>query len=514
MEKCIIIARVSTSTQANEGISLQELQIPQLKEYAQKKNFHVFKILEYDETASGKRRKHFDEILKTILDNNIKHIIYQKFDRLTRNYRDYVKVEELIKIGKIFHFVEENTVLDKSVKGSKQTEFDTRLFLAKQHINICQEYSINLIKRKKENGEIFYKAPYGYKNIKINNSSTVEIVQEEKRIVEFLFNQYSTGKTSLNNLSDQISEIFFTTIQPNKIHKILTNPFYCGYFLSNNETIYHIYDKIISNDLFQTVQKTLTGKNKKRNVMPRTKKSIFMGLITCSICKCAMTPEHIQKTQKNGNVHKYVYYRCTDAKKKHTGKVPRISEQWLTDRFKNELEALNIPDEIRVHIVEGIKKSIQDKNSYNEDEEEVLLRQKKKIKTRKEKLLIEKLDGNDSITKEEYDKYFHTFNIELDEIDKKLHAIETADKHFYITVNHLLELSNKAPKLFASSTVSQKRELLRMLVLNLSYNGKNIVLEWEKPFDKLFTSQEHLKWGGRRDLNPRQPVPQTGALPD
>src|SRR3989344_5143988 len=37
----------------------------------------------------------------------------------------------------------------------------------------------------------------------------------------------------------------------------------------------------------------------------------FCGLISCASCGMMITAENKTKRQKNGNVHHYVYYRCT-----------------------------------------------------------------------------------------------------------------------------------------------------------------------------------------------------------
>ena len=38
------------------------------------------------------------------------------------------------------------------------------------------------------------------------------------------------------------------------------------------------------------------------------------GLLKCGECGCGITAEAITKKQKNGNIHRYIYYRCTKKK--------------------------------------------------------------------------------------------------------------------------------------------------------------------------------------------------------
>jgi DNA invertase Pin-like site-specific DNA recombinase len=41
MRKAVILARVSTKRQEDEGLSLEEIQLPEMREYAEKNGFEV-----------------------------------------------------------------------------------------------------------------------------------------------------------------------------------------------------------------------------------------------------------------------------------------------------------------------------------------------------------------------------------------------------------------------------------------------------------------------------------------
>ena len=45
---------------------------------------------------------------------------------------------------------------------------------------------------------------------------------------------------------------------------------------------------------------------------PKNEPQPFCGLISCASCGMMITGEHKFKRQKNGNVHEYTYYRCTE----------------------------------------------------------------------------------------------------------------------------------------------------------------------------------------------------------
>lgn len=93
MELAIIWARVSTKDQA-EGFSLNA-QVKLLREYATKHNLRIVKEFIVPESARGKQeRKKFQEMLDYLDGNSkIKHVLVEKVDRVTRNFRDAAKLD-------------------------------------------------------------------------------------------------------------------------------------------------------------------------------------------------------------------------------------------------------------------------------------------------------------------------------------------------------------------------------------------------------------------------------------
>jgi site-specific DNA recombinase len=95
MIKAVILARVSTLKQEKEGLSLKDIQLPKLREYAVKKDFEVVKEFVFSESADYKIRKRFNEMIEFVKNSNdIKVVVSYRVDRITRNYRDAVKIVE------------------------------------------------------------------------------------------------------------------------------------------------------------------------------------------------------------------------------------------------------------------------------------------------------------------------------------------------------------------------------------------------------------------------------------
>lgn len=84
MTKAVILARVSTTRQEKEGLSLKEIQLPALRDYALNRGLEVEREFVFSETADYKIRKKFDEMVEYAkASEDIKAIIAYRVDRIT-----------------------------------------------------------------------------------------------------------------------------------------------------------------------------------------------------------------------------------------------------------------------------------------------------------------------------------------------------------------------------------------------------------------------------------------------
>ena len=76
----------------------------------------------------------------------------------------------------------------------------------------------------------------------------------------------------------------------------------------------------------------------------------------------------------------------------------------------------------------------------------------------------------------------------------KLKRITEADENYSMTLISLLNICSKAPELFASSKVEQKRQLINFLLSNLQLRGKKLEYKLKKPFDVLVELDYRSNW--------------------
>jgi len=495
MKKGIILARVSTPEQQKTGLSIEDIQLPQLRDYAKENGIEIVKEFVFQETASQKLRKKFDEMVEFVKSSKeINSIIAFRVDRMTRNYRDAVEMDKLrIDYDKELHFVSDKLTLTSKSVGRDIQDWDLKVFLAKQHINRCQEDAFNTLQSKLKNQEMFGKAPYGYKNPKETKIKASAIVLPfESGVVKKIFDWYSTGAYSMKQIVQKLKSELSITMHKSKVETILKNTFYIGFRKYNGEMYPHKFETIISKDVWDICEGIRNGRGlSKHKGKLLGKNGIYRGLITCKECGCSMTPEPHNRTQKNGNVHNWLYYHCTGSKGKH--KSVWIEEKELTKQFADIYKHMEIPNADLEHMTKTLKEAHVGKINFNSELFDGYNLQIKKYQNRIEKLYDDKYDG--SITQEEYDNLRKRYRKEQQEYVDKLASLHQADEQYYITASMLLDLASRSYDLFMGSETDEKREIIQLTLQNLFINDGKLEYTLQKPFDSIFKSALSLEWG-------------------
>jgi site-specific DNA recombinase len=114
MKKAVIYARVSSKDQEREGYSIPA-QLKLLREYAARNEMQIMREFVDVETAKTPGRKRFGEMVHFFEQNgNPRCVIVEKTDRLYRNFRDCVTLEDLeVEI----HLAKEGQVIEKNARS-------------------------------------------------------------------------------------------------------------------------------------------------------------------------------------------------------------------------------------------------------------------------------------------------------------------------------------------------------------------------------------------------------------
>ncbi len=487
--KAYILARVSDPKQDSN-----EAQIDRLDSYLKLKQFDPVKIYQIKESSTKEDRKQFYEIIELIrVEKACVAFVVDTIDRMQRSFRESVILDDLRREGKIeIHFYREGLVLHKDSNSADLLRWDMGVMFAKSYV---LQLSDN-VKRKRDymiqNGRLPGKAPYGYKNITLEDGETKDIIIDEfaSKIVIKMYEWYSTGAFSLLLIRNKLKQDYNLDFSNGFIDTILKNPFYYGEMLSKGKLYPHKYAKLIDKTLFDKVQQIKAGYNKKHYKFAGLP-YIYRGLIRCTYCGCMITPE---KTKD------YVYYHCTNYHKKHSkGTVEWLREEDITEQFAQLFKRIQIPQDVLEEITESLKSVHQGKSEFREQQFEQLNKEKDKYAKRIENMYLDKLDRR--ITADEYDNLYTDFRNKIEEIDNRLSNLQKAEDDYYLTATYLLQLANKAYDLFMSSEMEQKRQLLKLTLQNLTLDRRLLCYNAIKPFDTILNFADHQVWLPRVDSN-------------
>ena len=149
MPKSVIYLRVSSKKQEQEGFSIPA-QRKLLLEFAKSKGYKVVKEFEDDETAKAAGREHFGLMVDYIKQNkDVEAILVEKTDRLYRNFKDYVTIDEL---GITVFLVKENEALGKNASSHQKFIHGIKVLMAKNYVDNLREESAKGSLQKAESG--------------------------------------------------------------------------------------------------------------------------------------------------------------------------------------------------------------------------------------------------------------------------------------------------------------------------------------------------------------------------
>ena len=466
-----------------------------LRAAAAKEGFEIVHEFIEVESAKAAGRKRFAEMVAFFKRNrSCRVLLVEKTDRLYRNCRDALTLEDLnIKI----HFVKENETLSKDARSQVKFMHDIRLAMARNYSENLREEVKKGMCEKASQGTYPGRAPFGYRNNAAARS--IEIHPEKATIARRVFEMYASGRYSLLALSKELQHVTGTCISKANLHKMLTNPFYIGRFEWSGQTYLGKQPSLITPELYVQVQAVLNGHNR-----PKYSKHAmaFRGMLTCAHDHCTVTAE----LKKN----KYVYYRCSGYRGKCA--LPRFREEQIAARMGHVLEDVQIPAAVAQSIGASLQRVHVQMRNQATQERARLERELAAIYSRIDAAYSDKLDGK--IAEEFWQRKQADWRREELRIKSLISGLEedkSAER--LLKMQRILELAQNAYFLYLTRKPAEQAELLKNVLLNCSIDSVTLYPTYRKPFDMIFKRAKLNEWSGREDLNLRPPGPEPGALP-
>ena len=236
MKKAVAYLRVSSKEQKVEGYSIPA-QRRLLLDFAKHQSIKIVQEFEDDETAKSSGRKGFGQMIQYLTDHkDVDSVLVEKTDRLYRNFKDYVIMDDL---GLTVYLVKENEVIGKGASSHQKFIHGIKVLMAKNYVDNLSEESRKGLDQKASSGVYpSSSVPLGYKFRKQDGKIIPVIDEVHQDIPIRMFNLYATGRYSLVSLLKKLKEEGLLraerfaahprikTITVSSAQRILRNPFY------------------------------------------------------------------------------------------------------------------------------------------------------------------------------------------------------------------------------------------------------------------------------------------------
>ncbi len=469
MKKAIIYSRVSTKDQEREGYSIPA-QLRILKEYAENHSLRVVQEFKDTESAGKAGRKAFSEMVNLIkTDKSVGIILVEKTDRLYRNFKDQVIIDEL---NVEIHFVKDNRIISNDSKPSDKFVHDIETAQARFYLNnLSQEVKKGMDQKARQGKYPGGPIPIGYlRNI---YTKQLDIDPERSDKIRCLFEKYSDGDHSLSDVLKYSKIVNLTYTKSGRylvkaeIDRILKRVFYTGKFLWKKKLYQGDHPQIIDHQLYEKVQDVFrnrsSGKLSKKNFT-------FRRLMTCGICDNTITAQ----IKKN----KYTYYHCTAYGSNH--KLEYVPESKIDSMFSGIIGKVSLPIEYYDFFKACLESDHKNRKINRAGKRERLELEKDKIENYMKKSYNDKMDGlishdffNSVVN--DYQKQLYAINYQLQNLD------ESIDDNFDIAMK-TIELSYQAESLYLRANPLQKRNLIKSTLSNCVLKDGTLYPTYNKAF--------------------------------
>lgn len=462
MRNAVIYARVSSKEQEREGFSIPA-QLKLLRDYARSKLFHVTIEFIDVESAGKSGRDDFNKMIATLRKEKEPVVLVEKTDRLYRNFKDYVVIEEL---NAEVHLVKEGVVLSKDSRSHDKLIHGFKVLMAKNFLDNLREETQKGMREKAEQGIWPSTAPVGYRNVTLSNGKRSIVPDPGKaHDVARLFNDYSTGRYSLRTLPRP------SWTYPQHLKKLFDNPIYYGEFNWKGKRYNGTHEPIVSRQLWEQCQDVMRGHC--RRTRTARKAFPFSGLIHCGHCGWLL----IGQLQKG----KYVYYHC-----KSKCPEPYVRQETLEAAFTREVERLSFPSEFIAELKEMMISSAGEQKTFQAENTKRLRQEYDRLQKRLEQAYVDKLDGR--IDSDMHARLSEEWRSRQNAISAELSAFETSGRIYIDEGLQLLEICETVTETFGVQPATEKRKMLDILGLNYSWKAQTLTMQWRRPFDDLVNS--------------------------
>ena len=482
----VIWARVSSREQA-EGYSL-DAQIRINRDKAEREGWTVIREFVVAESARrGAERLVFNDMYQWVKKNakrlKIGGILAHKLDRICRNMRDAVRMQELEDAcGVKMAFV------DNEFGPGAAGALSFNVMAA-----ISQYYSDNLRQEVRKGQEEKIRqgwmpcgVPYGYMNTD-DRDEPIKTHPVKSKFVIRVFELYSQGGMTFDMIGAQLKKEGFVyrpstpRICPGSISYMLANRFYVGDIMWKGQVYPGKHRPLVDRRTFQLCRDILKGKNRRTRRLTHT---FANGLMLCEHCGSMITGERIQRKLKGGGVRLHTYYRCANNRPGDDHPRVRWREADLEQAVLAELDALKMPTpELSEWFGQTLTEAFEELRRDGQQQKRILARKRTEYEKQNQRLLSLYLQGHvDAVTFQDKSTMLQG---QIQEVEQALAACSDIDPACGDMAREVYDFTQNAVEVWHGSKMDSKQRILRAFSLNRTLGDVTLVMTKRKPFSFL-----------------------------
>jgi site-specific DNA recombinase len=324
----VIYSRVSSAAQS------LELQLSSARRYLESegltgKEDFVIELSDHDVSATKlkiSQRPKLTELIKLIKEGKVKKVIGYKRDRFARNFYEFVEITKI--------FIEYG--VDVVYTASNEHQFQNKLALEAFYGIFGHMEGDNIRTRTNDARKQYPSSIFGYTRLKEQGQVSFVINEDKQESIVALFTEFS-HITSEDQFLEFLMKRRKGINKPEKILRILTNPFYAAHFESKNayQALPHV-EAMISIELFIKVKSKIDDYLGVYEEKLNERQNHFNIAPLCG--KCGNVMKHRTKNALDAG-----YFVCSDSHKKVMITVEELNnslEQSVLDYVQSIAEQL------------------------------------------------------------------------------------------------------------------------------------------------------------------------------
>ena len=316
-----IYCRVSTYEQGKGDFSSLDSQEQMLRQYCEAKGYVVYDVYRDTESGTTLEREFLQHLLVDATARKFNVLVVTKFDRISRNVKDFLDLDETLnKLGIDIIVTTQN--LDTTNPQGKMMRTILVAFAQFERDMIAERTREKLYNQAKSGYWGGGHVPLGYDVV----DKKLVVNKTEAALVKRIFAEYLITPSSFKIARWLNDNGYRTKIRNSKrgnatgggefrqktVHDILRNKIYIGRVTYQGEQFEGLHEGILTSDLFEKVQQRIDQSSVDRYATYEDSPLLLLGLTICGLCDSQMTTSF---SQKKATGERHYYYQCTTVQK-------------------------------------------------------------------------------------------------------------------------------------------------------------------------------------------------------